>query len=62
MKWRIDRRWIKQNCYNVLYAKNNELESLKKYVTDETTKLIITAKQDTLHDIEEFVKSEFGFH
>jgi hypothetical protein len=44
----------KTKLLQLLYAKNNELESLKKYVTNETTKLIIEAKQDTLHDIEEF--------
>lgn len=40
-----------------LVAKNNELESMKKYVVDETALNIIKAKQDTIDDIYEMVKS-----
>lgn len=40
-----------------LVAKNNELESMKKYVVDETALNIIKAKQDTIDDVYEMVKS-----
>ncbi|MCP1159313.1 hypothetical protein [Bacillus infantis] len=42
-----------------LIAKNNELESMKKYITDETALNIIKAKQDTLEDVYELVKSSW---
>jgi hypothetical protein len=39
-------------------AKYNELDSLKKYVTDDVTLKIIEAKQDTLNDMEKVLQSE----
>lgn len=42
-----------------LVAKNNELESMKQYITDETSLNIIRAKQDTINDVYEMVKSKW---
>ncbi|MFK7678652.1 hypothetical protein ACI3ER_11480 [Bacillus sp. Wb] len=42
-----------------LIAKNNELESMKKYITDETALNIIKAKQDTIDDLYEMIKSKW---
>ncbi|WP_160169883.1 hypothetical protein [Priestia flexa] len=43
----------------VLIAKNNELESMKKYITDETALNIIKAKQDTIDDLYEIIDSKW---
>lgn len=43
-----------------LIAKNNELESMKKYITDETALNIIKAKQDTLEDVYELINSKWN--
>ena len=40
-----------------IYAKYNELNSIKKYVTDDVTLKIIEAKQDTLNDMEKVIES-----
>lgn len=42
-----------------LVSKNNELESMKKYITDEVALNIIKAKQDTLEDVYKLVKSKW---
>lgn len=42
-----------------LIAKNNELESMKQYITDETALNIIKAKQDTIDDIYEMADSQW---
>lgn len=44
----------------MLIAKNNELESMKKYITDETALNIIKAKQDTLEDVYELINSKWN--
>lgn len=41
-----------------IYAKYNELDSLKKHITDENSLKIIEAKQDTLTDMEIVLKNE----
>lgn len=41
-----------------LISKNNELESMKQYIGDETAINIIKAKQDTINDIYELINSE----
>lgn len=48
-----------EDILRTLIAKNNELESMKKYVTDETSLNIIKAKQDTLEDIYEMIKGKW---
>jgi hypothetical protein len=40
-----------------IYAKYNELDSLKKYIEDDVSLKIIEAKQDTLNDMEKVLKS-----
>lgn len=42
-----------------LIAKNNELESMKKYITDETALNIIKAKQDTLEDVYDLINNKW---
>lgn len=42
-----------------LISKNNELESMKKYITDENSLNIIKAKQDTIDDLYKMIKSEW---
>jgi hypothetical protein len=41
-----------------IYAKYNELNSLKKYTQDEVMLKVIEAKQDTLNDMEKVLKNE----
>ncbi|MED1125292.1 hypothetical protein [Bacillus atrophaeus] len=42
-----------------LVAKNNELESMKQYITDETALNIIKAKQDTIDDVYKMIESKW---
>lgn len=39
-----------------IYAKYNELESLKTHIKDDASRQIIEAKQDTLSDMEDLLK------
>lgn len=48
-----------KNILKTLVSKNNELESMKKYISDEVSLNIIKAKQDTIDDIYEMIKSEW---
>ncbi|MCY7866069.1 hypothetical protein P8918_13740 [Bacillus spizizenii] len=45
-----------------LVAKNNELESMKQYITDETALNIIKAKQDTIDDVYKMIESKWTGH
>lgn len=47
------------NILKMLIAKNNELESMKQYITDEVALNIIKAKQDTIDDVYELIKSQW---
>lgn len=40
-----------------IYAKYNELDSIKKYTNDEILLKVIQAKQDTLNDMEKIINS-----
>lgn len=46
-----------KDLQQALIGKINELDSLKKYVTDEGSLNIINAKQDTLNDVYDLVNS-----
>jgi hypothetical protein len=48
-----------KDILKVLIAKNNELESMKKYVTDEVSLNLIKAKQDTLNDVYDLIDSKW---
>lgn len=48
-----------KDILKTLVAKNDELESMKKYVTDEVSLNIIKAKQDTIDDVYELINSKW---
>lgn len=48
-----------EEILKTLIAKNNELESMKQYIKDETALNIIKAKQDTIEDIYKMIESNW---
>ena len=48
----------KHEILRYVYAKYNELDSIKKYTEDEVMLKIIAAKQDTLSDMEKVIRSK----
>jgi hypothetical protein len=48
-----------QDILQALRAKRNELESMKDYITDETSLNIIKAKQDTIDDLYKMVDNKW---
>ncbi|GED73030.1 hypothetical protein BRE01_67320 [Brevibacillus reuszeri] len=49
----------KKSLLRVIYAKYNELDSVKKHVKDETTIAVINGKQETLDDIQKLLESSY---